>query len=722
MNSQMRAHGGKGQRRRKEESRPVAPQAAPHGHNRFSHQGEALITDNDSTKRGARQARQEGFHMVGNEAIRQWLPILGPNAWAVLSILNTYANSRDRLAWPSLDTLAQYTGLNTTTVRASLVILEATGFIARIPYREAAQYLSDDRLPKKRGRPPTIWLVRALDRLPTVDRGRLEEAIEKARAASNHHIGKYIAAFIQRAEVAAHDLPATVAQKSSLEREDLHDQELPATVAQKYGDPPTDPPNSQEELPATVAPNFPATIAQYSELPATIAGKSGPGEGADPAIGGDLPATVAGEQKEDNILREEDRLIVSTTKDERSLTKSILSNRQQQIQDVDARSDKHPSLKAQSASPVVVDSSLSFSDEKISLLRAWLKNAGIKEPMLSRILRRNPAPDIVVGWILYASTQKTLTNPTGFIVKCLRENASPPEDILPLAHALAQLSSPELEVLAHAYITIVRETPLKNPWHIRYAIGQEDVAEEILDILHERVGEEETQRLQMLLGDALDEWVSFLFQVESARNKHQVLRDVRFPWEALLSVEDRSRADESAALYEVPVTGRRLNIQQARRIWDEAQQALIKWGQKWANSANLVAYDEVKGVFIIEMASSEDGSIEDRLVLIRDAVQAVVAEEDTHQSYRLPHVWLGAKAHLREVVGRVDFNTWFRDARLLLVEEDEGRTEFVVGLSHAFAKEWVRNRLNDVVVEALAATTALPKNRISVRYVVEAGV
>ncbi len=519
--------GATGEVRRKEESRlDLAPQAAPHNRNRLSFKGQAPIAHNNSTKGASRQARQEGFHMVGNEAIRQWLPILGPNAWAVLSILNTYANSQDRLAWPGLDTLARHTGLNTTTVRAALVILEATGCIVRIPYKDALKHLADNRLPKKRGRPPAIWAVRSLDRLPSVDRQRLEEAIQKAQAASNQHIGKYIAAFVQRAQAVLDDLPATVAQKTVSEREDQRPGELSATVAQKYADSQPQSREPEKELGATVAPNLPAMVAHYSDLLATVAGKSAPAGEKQPETGGDFPATVAGEQKENIVFLEENRLLGSTNNNERSPTKSILDEIQQQRQTGLARSDKEALPKP--SQPVVVVHSSDNAESDISLLRLWLKTAGVQEPARTEILQMRPNPENVIGWVLFAATLETLTrNPVGLVVNRLREGAPPPENVLPLARALSRFTERDVQVLARLYRAYRN---MYSPY--RAYTGAYLKLQDLIDVLYEQLGEEAASRWLKQAGrGSLELWLAYLNEVERARRKQETLRQVQLPWE-----------------------------------------------------------------------------------------------------------------------------------------------------------------------------------------------
>ena len=186
----------------------------------------------------------------------------------------------------------------------------------------------------------------------------------------------------------------------------------------------------------------------------------------------------------------------------------------------------------------------------------------------------------------------------------------------------------------------------------------------------------------------------------------------------ILGLQDEGedeRGDTGPGVYEVPLSAsQRLDLPRARRVWDEAQQALIRQGESWAKEAGLVAYDAGERTFLVEMPRSQEEDLEERLALIRDALQAVLAEEGTHPPYRLPHVWLGAKARLREVLGTRDFDTWIRDMLLLAWEEGE----FVVGVPNGFAKEWIGSRLNRQVSQALAQAAGVSRENVSVSYVI----
>lgn len=78
-------------------------------------------------------------------------------------------------------------------------------------------------------------------------------------------------------------------------------------------------------------------------------------------------------------------------------------------------------------------------------------------------------------------------------------------------------------------------------------------------------------------------------------------------------------------------------------------------------------------------------------------------------------VWEKARERLREELSRADFNTWLRDSVLLAWEEGE----FVIGVSNAFTKDWLSNRLNGQVHESLAQAAGIPEEEVSVRYVVD---
>lgn len=187
----------------------------------------------------------------------------------------------------------------------------------------------------------------------------------------------------------------------------------------------------------------------------------------------------------------------------------------------------------------------------------------------------------------------------------------------------------------------------------------------------------------------------------------------------ILGLQDEGedeRGDTGPGVYEVPLSAsQRLDLPRARRVWDEAQQALIRQGESWAKEAGLVAYDAGERTFLVEMPRSQEEDLEERLALIRDALQAVLAEEGTHPPYRLPHVWLKAKARLREVLGRSGYNTWLRDARLLAWEDGE----FAIGVPNGFTKDWLTKRLSRQVRETLAHVADVPVEAISVRYVVD---
>ena len=75
-------------------------------------------------------------------------------------------------------------------------------------------------------------------------------------------------------------------------------------------------------------------------------------------------------------------------------------------------------------------------------------------------------------------------------------------------------------------------------------------------------------------------------------------------------------------------------------------------------------------------------------------------------------IWEAARAHLQVQMNRRDFNTWLRDAVLVAYEDGE----FVIGVPHAFAKDWLRNRLHSMIKKALEKAAG---RSVSVRYVVQ---
>ena len=76
------------------------------------------------------------------------------------------------------------------------------------------------------------------------------------------------------------------------------------------------------------------------------------------------------------------------------------------------------------------------------------------------------------------------------------------------------------------------------------------------------------------------------------------------------------------------------------------------------------------------------------------------------------HIWEAARAHLQVQMNRRDFNTWLRDATLVAYEDGQ----FIIGVPHAFAKDWLRNRLHPIIKRALEKAAG---RSVSVRYVVQ---
>ena len=84
-----------------------------------------------------------------------------------------------------------------------------------------------------------------------------------------------------------------------------------------------------------------------------------------------------------------------------------------------------------------------------------------------------------------------------------------------------------------------------------------------------------------------------------------------------------------------------------------------------------------------------------------EAREEVAVEIVGQPPYDPAQVWEKALERLRDGLGRVDFNTWLRDSRLVRWEDGL----FVIGVPNVLAKDWLRNRLDGRVREALQAVT-----------------
>ncbi|EKD49648.1 MAG: hypothetical protein ACD_63C00081G0003 [uncultured bacterium] len=73
-----------------------------------------------------------------------------------------------------------------------------------------------------------------------------------------------------------------------------------------------------------------------------------------------------------------------------------------------------------------------------------------------------------------------------------------------------------------------------------------------------------------------------------------------------------------------------------------------------------------------------------------------------------PQIWQAVLGELELVVSKAKFNTWFRGTGIISKEEGE----YVIGVPHAFTKEWLENKLNKQIFRALQNVTGNKVRRI----------
>ncbi|MFC1721835.1 chromosomal replication initiator protein DnaA [Patescibacteria group bacterium] len=71
-------------------------------------------------------------------------------------------------------------------------------------------------------------------------------------------------------------------------------------------------------------------------------------------------------------------------------------------------------------------------------------------------------------------------------------------------------------------------------------------------------------------------------------------------------------------------------------------------------------------------------------------------------------IWQAVLGELELVVSKAKFNTWFKGTGIL--ETNDG--EFVIGVPHGFAKEWLENKLNKQIFAALQGVTGNKVKRL----------
>src|SRR5690606_9060231 len=73
--------------------------------------------------------------------------------------------------------------------------------------------------------------------------------------------------------------------------------------------------------------------------------------------------------------------------------------------------------------------------------------------------------------------------------------------------------------------------------------------------------------------------------------------------------------------------------------------------------------------------------------------------------------WKAALGELEMQMTRATFNTWLQGTRALSCADDE----FVIGVRNDFAKDWLENRLYDLIARTLSSVI---NRRVGVRFVV----
>ncbi len=77
-------------------------------------------------------------------------------------------------------------------------------------------------------------------------------------------------------------------------------------------------------------------------------------------------------------------------------------------------------------------------------------------------------------------------------------------------------------------------------------------------------------------------------------------------------------------------------------------------------------------------------------------------------------IWVEAKALLQEMLDGPSYRTWIRDVHLLQ-QDAEG---VVLAVPNAFARDWLRSRLDGEIRQALAQVLDIPADNLEVRYVI----
>ena len=73
--------------------------------------------------------------------------------------------------------------------------------------------------------------------------------------------------------------------------------------------------------------------------------------------------------------------------------------------------------------------------------------------------------------------------------------------------------------------------------------------------------------------------------------------------------------------------------------------------------------------------------------------------------------WKATLGELELQMTKATFNTWLKDARLLVCEDNE----YVVGVRNDYAKDWLENRLKETILRTLSGITGVP---VHIRFVV----
>jgi hypothetical protein len=220
------------------------------------------------------------------------------------------------------------------------------------------------------------------------------------------------------------------------------------------------------------------------------------------------------------------------------------------------------------------------SQADVGVLLALLTDFGIQEPVRSQIASNGVDLAATQAWIWYTQGQENLRDPVGFLVSRLQQHVPPPEDLLALARAMAQLGEDDLAVL-HGY---AEERRWDDGWWRLF-------------------GEKEGDRrlAALFTEDLLELWYTRVYDGEGrgapGRSRYGAWRG------------RRGNADDEPVAEAAPVPGADALVSErltAAQVWDAARgefalQMTQATYDTWLRDAQLIAYADDR--FTVGVAS-----------------------------------------------------------------------------------------------------------------------